>query len=387
MMKIALITHYYSGHRGGVEIAAGKLAENLANNFPLEINWLASDADIPPTCPKNLIPIPLVSSNIIERRSSLPYPIISMKSIVKLWQSIKKVDIVHIHDYIYMSNIIASIFAKVLHKPLIITQHIGWIPYSSKILRFILGFLNQFLSKLIFKSSGTVVFISDTVKKYFESLYSIQSTSKLIPNGTDCQVFSFKGEETKFVLRQQMGYSSGKKIIIFVGRFVEKKGLPIIKQVAELLPDFKFILVGWGLIEPDKWQLTNVSVLKNKSSEEVSDLYRVSDLLFLPSKGEGFPLVVQEAFACGLHSLISDEVVDAYPGMRDYIYSLPALSTPEIWAKKIEQFFWETEHKASSLELSQFAQQHWNWKETAKKYFQLYEESINRSFKNCNSCE
>jgi starch synthase len=100
--------------------------------------------------------------------------------------------------------------------------------------------------------------------------------------------------------------------LLFVGRFVEKKGLAALRDLAAANPGWNLSLVGSGPIDPNAWGLDNVQVLGRKDRAALAELYRAADALVLPSVGEGFPLVVQEAMAsglpvfCGLDSAAAD---------------------------------------------------------------------------------
>src|SRR5207244_5280709 len=101
-----------------------------------------------------------------------------------------------------------------------------------------------------------------------------------------------KGERKQ--LRGELGMSDERRNLLFVGRFVEKKGLAAIRAMAAAKPEWDFWLAGGGPIDPRSWELPNVKVLGRKSREELAELYRAADAPVLPSVGEGFPLVVQE---------------------------------------------------------------------------------------------
>ena len=111
-----------------------------------------------------------------------------------------------------------------------------------------------------------------------------------------------------------LGLPVDRPVALFVGRFVEKKGLHLIERLARRRPDLTFALAGWGPIDPTGWRLPNVHVLSDLQGETLVPLYQSSDVFVLPSVGEGWPLVLQEALACGLPVICGQETAAADPG-------------------------------------------------------------------------
>ena len=74
----------------------------------------------------------------------------------------------------------------------------------------------------------------------------------------------------------------------------------MLRAAAEARPNLTFAFAGWGVIDPSSWGLANVRVYSDLAGPSLAELYQASDVFVLPSQGEGFPLVVQEALACGL---------------------------------------------------------------------------------------
>lgn len=81
------------------------------------------------------------------------------------------------------------------------------------------------------------------------------------------------------------------------------------------MPGLHWTFVGWGPLSPQNWGSLpgHVEVYEDLRAEQVVPYYQSADLLVLPSGGEGFPLVVQEALACGTPVLVSAEVAAALP--------------------------------------------------------------------------
>lgn len=162
-------------------------------------------------------------------------------------------------------------------------------------------------------------------------------------------------------------------MLLFVGRFVEKKGLPLLKELARRFPDCAWAFVGWGPDDPALWGLPNVICLGSLPQREIAACYQAADLLVLPSVGEGFPLVVQEAMACGTPALISAETAGGYPPAGPLTYTVEP--TPEEFERRLRAILAEPAALAARrAEVAAFARDHWDWERCADRYAEVLRE-------------
>ena len=97
--------------------------------------------------------------------------------------------------------------------------------------------------------------------------------------------------------------------ILFVGRFDKQKGIDILLNISERLPlNYKFILVGDFVVNNKDYIFfpNNVEKIGWLNKKELSNYYKKSDLLFMPSRWESFGLVAVEAHSYGLPVMASN---------------------------------------------------------------------------------
>ncbi len=337
--------------------------------------WISSNTDICPCSLSALTCYPVFTLNFFETNLQIPYPIWMLSAFRRILKEVRHADIIHLHDYLYMGNIIAFVLAKIYRKPIVITQHIGLIPYKNIFLKNLLALLNRTIGSLMLSLAEQVVFISEEVRQYFIKYTAFVHLPLLIANGVETAIFHPVTSEKQLQIRKSFGFSSEDRVYLFVGRFVEKKGLPILHRLAQHFPQVQWVFTGWGKLDPEEWNLPNVSVMKGLSNAEIAPLYQMSDLLILPSKGEGFPLVVQEAMACGTPVMVSPEVAKAYPEAESLMFAAEVETSDAInnWSKKIEYLL---DHPIEVSELRSqvaiFAQEHWSWKDCAENYYKTF---------------
>ncbi len=325
-MHVLSVSNFYDTHGGGLERVAGHLNREFVAAGHTS-SWAAGDADGLPDSPAKLIG--LRCANPTEALTGLPMPIPWPRSVRALSLAVSASDIVVIHDALYVTSIWAMIFAKKRRKPVVLIQHIGSIPFASRAMRAIMQIANVIVTRPMMSAADRLVFISDTVRDELMGSPP-RRESQLVFNGVDHRVFNGCGDHPREVTRRRWSLPEGKTLAIFVGRFVEKKGLSVIHALARQRPDVHFALLGSGPIQPEQWQLPNVHVVGQQAQETVADLFRAGDLLLLPSVGEGFPLVVQEAMACGLPVICGEVSARADPAASRWLHGIEVdLKSPE----------------------------------------------------------
>ncbi len=114
-----------------------------------------------------------------------------------------------------------------------------------------------------------------------------------------------------------------------------------------------------------------MKVFQNLSGLTLAPLYRAADLLILPSLGEGYPLVVQEAMACGTPALVSTEIADGYLPAKPHLFTANPLDADE-WVSLCRRILDDRRslHEMADS-LAQFARAHWSWASCVARYEEM----------------
>lgn len=287
-MHILMVSHFFESHLGGIERVAGHLSRRMVAQGA-KVTWAASTQDAAPT---DIPALALPCVNPTEKLTGLPMPIPGPGGMAALWRAVGRADAVVVHDALYVTSILAMVMGKIRGRPVVLIQHIAGIPFASAVMRGVMALANRIVTRPMLSAADRLVFISDTVRRDLLG-HPARRDYALLFNGVDGEVFTRLGSAAQ-------GLPEGKRRVLFVGRFVEKKGLSILREVAAMRPDVSFLLAGAGPIRPSSWGLANVHDLGPQTPAGLAALYRSADCLLLPSVGEGYPLVIQEAMACGL---------------------------------------------------------------------------------------
>jgi glycosyltransferase involved in cell wall biosynthesis len=376
-LRLLVVTHYYSTHLGGIEIIAEEVARRLGSTHA--VVWAASDCDPVPATDR-ITYAPMRVANAVERLCGVPLPLWGPQSCARLWRLVGTSDAVHLHDFAYMGNVVAFLAARWFGKPVVVTQHIGVVPYRSGLLRFLQRMAHATLGRLVLGGARQVVFYSDVVRRYYDGFIRFRQPPVMLANGVDTDTFAAAAAGDRARARGALGLDPGKPVALFVGRFVEKKGLHILEALARRTPDVSWVLAGWGPIDPRRWGAPNVHVHDNRKGRDLVPLYHAADLLVLPSVGEGLPLVVQEALSCGTPVIVGDDTAAAVQAPAAVVFSCPVTpeaQTIDVWEQRLREALTTVRGNAGrSVEAAAFARATWSWSACASSYAAVLRASL-----------
>lgn len=299
-LRIGLVTHYMLPHIGGIETQA----EAIFNHYleaGLAVRWVASrvPADTPA---QQAGRIRVGCSNLTETRLGVPWPIWGPEGVRAIAKLVAWADIVHVHDCLYLGSALAVHGARRAHKPSIVSQHIGFVEYSSAGLNAIERLAYGTLGRSVLRSAAHVVCCTPAAEEFVPTLVDKPAGGlSVIPYGTDTRRFRKPTAAERAGARRRLGVPQDARVVLFVGRLVEKKGVRLFVEVCQRTPAHHFLMIGDGplrsLVALDQDNLTWHSLIP---ADEMHIAYHAADVFLLPSHGEGFPLAIHEAMAAHL---------------------------------------------------------------------------------------
>jgi glycosyltransferase involved in cell wall biosynthesis len=202
----------------------------------------------------------------------------------------------------------------------------------------------------------------------------------IIPNGVDLAFFD--PQVAHPVDLPASGISQ--PYVLFVGVLNERKRPDVFINLARLLPQFTFVVVGDAFLEEHRRHYRqmgaaypNVVFLGQQPRAMVRDLMAQAVALVFPSEREGLPLTVLEAAAMGLpvlaqpRSSLPEVIAEGITGW------LLSMDQPEAWAQKIQELVaWSAPQRQVFGERARaFVTTHFSWEHAAQRYAEVYQSS------------
>ncbi|MDO8523836.1 MAG: glycosyltransferase [bacterium] len=331
-MRILSVSHYYPPHVGGLEIIAKKQVKSLAKKgHEVSVIAFAGAGEKSGTTIEDGIVVHRVRTlNLFDTRFGIPFPIGGIGLILELWREVSSAEAVHVHDVFYQSSWIAYLFAYLLGKPLFLTQHVGLVEHPSRLVMGIERIVLSTWGALIFRYSTVIVVYNYNVREFLIRSGVDPHKIQELPNGIDLSLFHPPEKNEKKKLRLSFGLPAGRPLVLFVGRFVPKKGFETLFEARDAAYDLVF--AGSGEL-PKRWNKTDgVYVMGALTQERLASLYRAVDIFALPAKGEILTLSMQEAMASGLPVITTDE-----PGYAEHALDATLVTFVEPTARSLKR--------------------------------------------------
>jgi glycosyltransferase involved in cell wall biosynthesis len=230
---------------------------------------------------------------------------LAFKTAARMMSLRRQFDVVHAQQP-HLQSLVASLVARVLGKPSVLTLHLRVPRASSRTLRL----MHSGIDRLALAYANVAVAVSPLVAEEFR-----HREMRVIENGVDTRLFR-PSEENRQTIRSELGIKDC-IVFVFAGRWARSKGFDLLLQAAhsDRLAGRPFHLLILGERAPEEPHLIS-SVAPNPENHgrirvlgAVDDLpmyLNAGDVFILPSRLEGLPLAFLEAMASGLPVIASD---------------------------------------------------------------------------------
>ncbi len=319
--RVLHVAHHALPHLGGLEAVVSAQTRGLAGRG-WDVTLLSSASGTMPgrRTEHGVKEVRIRAWNGMETRFGVPFPVFSLRLVPAAWRQVRRADLVHLHDPLYVSSWVAAFWCRVLRTPYVVHRHVGFVHHSSAVVGLVQGVVLGTVARLVLEGAAAILpideFIAAGVRSAVRSAVRSPGKVQVLGNGVDTSRFrpAFGDEQGR--LRGELGLPLDEALVLFVGRFVPKKGFALVAAAAG--DAYRLVFVGGD--RPSGIVDERLLFLGALPAEEMPGVYRSVDAFVVASVGE-CPLTVLEAMSSGLPVLLNDDPAlhspwTAGPGVR-----------------------------------------------------------------------
>jgi glycosyltransferase involved in cell wall biosynthesis len=225
-----------------------------------------------------------------------------------------KLDLIHAHEFFQFCSLTACRVAQKRRIPFILTQHgYGGLPLKKSIwLPFVL--YKKTFGGYVLQKADMIITLTQAAKRALVSDGISEKKIVVIPTGVQTDLYKPSNPS----LFPDYGISDEEKVILFVGRLVENKGVHILLRafyaVQKKVIDVRLVIVGGGNLEGYLHSLAQRLGIEKKvlflgkiPQEKMPYIYSGADVFVLPTLySEPFGIAAIEALSSGIPVIASN---------------------------------------------------------------------------------
>jgi D-inositol-3-phosphate glycosyltransferase len=243
------------------------------------------------------------ATDVLDSRLNVPYPLPSPVAALRtLGGLVAEADVVHPHDAIYATSVLALTLARRRHVSSVLTQHVAFVPQRHRALDAAQHAAIATLGRSA-RLATRVVAYNPAVAKWAKETWDLADVPVLPPGVPDAP------EIDRDAVRRAHGLPPDRFVALFAGRDVPKKGLDVFLAARDPAYDLVAVTDRAPSAAPE-----GTRILPFLDPHRFREVLASVDAFVLPSEAEGFPLALQEALVTGLPC-----VVTRGPGYDHYL--------------------------------------------------------------------
>jgi D-inositol-3-phosphate glycosyltransferase len=306
-LRVGVVAQHYPPHVGGLEVVAERVARGLAERgHDVDVLTSADPAPVGRTVEAGGVAVHRVRAGTWLERFGVPFPFFSPVLLTQAWRMARRCDVVQVHDMLYLSSWVVALACRLTRTPYVVTQHVGMVDHPSRIVRAAQVLVLRTVGAMVLRGAAQVLPISPVIEQWLqEALPGVRT--RVLRNGVDGDLFRPADVGEKEEIRRRFGLPSDEVLVLYVGRFVPKKGFTVVSSAAG--EDYRLVFVGGG--RPRGVDDCSERIfLGALPPGDTAAVYRACDVFVCASVGEG-PMTPMEAMLSGCAVLVNDD-----PAMR-----------------------------------------------------------------------
>lgn len=287
-------------------------------------------------------------------------------------------DIIHLHQYRSLQNVIILYFAKRKGIPCVIHPHgsIGRV-VEKRTLKYL---FDTFFGYNILQSVKKVFALTSSEAQECSTLGVSKDIIQVVPNGIDISVLNAKQKSGLF--KEKYGIENSEKMVLYLGRLHRSKGLDLLidsfYELSIRMDDVILILIGPDdryKVELEKkidsYNLNNkVKILGYIPEEDKYAALSDADVFVTPSF-YGFPVTFIESLACGTPIVTSNygDYIDEIDGFAGIFTDYSATCFKNAMQKILTDTKLRNQLGENGKKL---VQEHYNWDKIIEQLIEVY---------------